>query len=1451
MACIICSSKKPPLLKSSRVVGFRNASRLRGDGKSTNLEEGAEHFICHRNCIQTYCSNEHIRRAQKKRKSSELSGNSPKRLRGSVRGCGATFSFTHHCFLCGEECNLSISTKNPNRWRPAFLCKTGSQSWRKTSKQEILKRCRERGDEWGREVKCRISSLLSDLCAEGGRYHKDCFSKFYCNKPRKPTISRVDSALNQLLTCITSDKMRVWNSIEVYDRYIELGGSNLSRKSLMNVIYENLSPELLIFSSPGIASLLVFRSNNKAFKDLRIMQDVEGDCNYHAISQLAETIKSECPQSDNFNYKARLSKEQVTSECSPTLLRLLASISEKLNFTLPAFMIGHIITSAISGQATSLQIALSVLLSRHRKMIDELHNYGVASSYDELRRFRISAATAMASVPKFDSDAGLVQVVADNFDTQISSQNCKKSTHGLAMIVTQANQKEPNKTSITTVPTITRLRAHELKAENLKLGEVAIHHYSGDKKPLLPEHYCLKAVPSLAFLAKLTLSLNTATMDDFAFLKGIVSEELCPEYGGFNTQKARERHEQPKSKTAVMYTPFLDMPPAEPDTMKTALVEAQRLTSLTGQKWTIFTTDQQLYQVAVQITWAERELFKNIIPRLGGMHMLMSFVGCIGHLMEGSGLAQIMETTFGGVEKLLSGKKYPQNVRALRLVVEELLRPFLIRTDMLTMKELNGTLAALSSCSKTTKLWVDCLIRPVFIIMTFIRAERAGDWPLHLYAVEKMLPYFFTAGHFNYARYGVYYLRSMQHLPSDLEKKFMNGEHAMHHQAGLWNGIWSDLFIETTYMRYGHSPSGIIGSTLNESTLAIWAFSHSTLTQIMHDLQDLKEERETRAAIIFHKEEQTSRLREDAEDRRKIREALSTCIDVFDTNKHPESGLINIYSGYIVTDPLVNVHNAVDIGEAEHQHFEKHLTTHFHKKLKKKIKNMSLTKVSKHCGGGRHTDTEFLYARVLGIIASPGRDVTLETLLSHELAPYPLALFDNNGDMCVTQKSVLKNKLQVVSGKGNQKPPSVIILDACALLWRVPWPASPAKVSDFLNEAVIKILRYAEAASILHIVFDRYNKMSTKSCCRSTRQKGVNRVYCFTEDMPLPKQTLVLNVTANKEQIIRMIVDRISNMPSVPDKQIIITGPDPQLIQIGGGPQETAVFHEEADVLMAYHMIHEATAGQQSIKVVSEDTDVLIILAHHLYAETNGLPPNISLCMESCSESHSLININEVIRVHRDIMPNILAAHALTGCDTVSSFAGVGKATAFKRLKTFNGLLKLGDLSATKEEITESCLQFTSMLYNHEKVNDLNMLRAEIFRRKIAGKRHVAPKLCNLPPTMDSFEAHCQRAHYQVALWKAAGLASPPKICPLECGWEVKGSVLHPQYSLQGQMPPAPEEIMNLIKCACKTGCSTALCTCTKHLLSCTMFCKCSKSSRCMNPQTVSVRIDEADTDGE
>ena len=52
------------------------------------------------------------------------------------------------------------------------------------------------------------------------------------------------------------------------------------------------------------------------------------------------------------------------------------------------------------------------------------------------------------------------------------------------------------------------------------------------------------------------------------------------------------------------------------------------------------------------------------------------------------------------------------------------------------------------------KLWLDMLIKQMFMIMMFVRAEREADWPLRPEAFQQMIPYVLAAGHVNYAQYG-------------------------------------------------------------------------------------------------------------------------------------------------------------------------------------------------------------------------------------------------------------------------------------------------------------------------------------------------------------------------------------------------------------------------------------------------------------------------------------------------------------------------------------------------------------------------------------------------------------------------------------------------------------------------------------------------------------------------
>ena len=94
----------------------------------------------------------------------------------------------------------------------------------------------------------------------------------------------------------------------------------------------------------------------------------------------------------------------------------------------------------------------------------------------------------------------------------------------------------------------------------------------------------------------------------------------------------------------------------------------------------------------------------------------MSFIGSIGSLMAGRGLYELLDSTFAGVQKMMTGKKFPQNMRALRIVAEELLRPILTGGTVNDMHGLKISLSDISSRSKTSHLWIDCVIKTVFII---------------------------------------------------------------------------------------------------------------------------------------------------------------------------------------------------------------------------------------------------------------------------------------------------------------------------------------------------------------------------------------------------------------------------------------------------------------------------------------------------------------------------------------------------------------------------------------------------------------------------------------------------------------------------------------------------------------------------------------------------------------
>ena len=86
--------------------------------------------------------------------------------------------------------------------------------------------------------------------------------------------------------------------------------------------------------------------------------------------------------------------------------------------------------------------------------------------------------------------------------------------------------------------------------------------------------------------------------------------------------------------------------------------------------------------------------------------------------------------------------------------------------------------------------------------MKLIRAQRESDWPLPLIWLHCSFLLNTTT------------IQRMEAMPDEVPKQFIHREHTKHNTDGISNGIWSDMAIETTYMRYGHCQAVIIGVTL-------------------------------------------------------------------------------------------------------------------------------------------------------------------------------------------------------------------------------------------------------------------------------------------------------------------------------------------------------------------------------------------------------------------------------------------------------------------------------------------------------------------------------------------------------------------------------------------------------------------------------------------------------------
>ena len=105
---------------------------------------------------------------------------------------------------------------------------------------------------------------------------------------------------------------------------------------------------------------------------------------------------------------------------------------------------------------------------------------------------------------------------------------------------------------------------------------------------------------------------------------------------------------------------------------------------------------------------------------------------------------------------------------------------------------------------------------------------------------------------------------------------------------------------------------------------------------------------------------------------------------------------------------------------------------------------------------------------------------------------------------------------------------------------------------------------------------------------------------------------------------------------------------------------------------------------------------------HHYFMESI----RCKVYMEGTSSKRNVIDIEATCLKHASIVPELLALHAITGCDTTSFLWGVGKVTAINTLNKDFSLHLLGSNSDLADIVKEAtrCLDMCYVQRSREHV---------------------------------------------------------------------------------------------------------------------------------------------------
>ena len=751
------------------------------------------------------------------------------------------------------------------------------------------------------------------------------------------------------------------------------------------------------------------------------------------------------------------------------------------------------------------------------------------------------------------------------------------------------------------------------------------------------------------------------------------------------------------------------------------------------------------------------------------------------------------------------------------------------------------------------------------LLMDYIAAKRDGIRDLELETFAEMIPYDFVCGHTNYARWGTLNVTEgylLKQSKPEFHEVISKEQSAVYRTNKPFSGVWHDMALEQSLNRECGKFKQLY---TNEGALQKYYLTAHRKAEVTKNVKLLSGFLESSSEEL--KEASAERIKKDESAIQKIiavvEERMTNPFE-FDTSatEDERQPLINIATSGVASEEIQNdLCKAREMGQKRLQEFvEERLQnnrTDFMAPIPKQtIKTFSTLnkpmKIKTH-GKVESVNIDRQIFSKLTIIAQ-SREVDIKTLLNYELTPVPLALFNLDGTMRKTTKSMTMSWIEgqhAVKQLPENEHPTLLVIDLMMLLRIICTDKSDCKTFGDISSNVLSAIsgmNYKYTALVGH---NYQSSESIKSAERTRR--GVVQMQEIRnprKETPLPRQKLkFLSNPANKLNLADYVCRdlEIELQKQLPDNMTVFLGggfKDPKRAvkvekNVSARVEALESDHEEADSRMFVHIDHAVKElSVKSVVLWSLDSDVAAICPRMVHLL------DIKLFFKTgLKEQKRIIPMHDIASELGERMPLALPViHALSGCDSTSSFFNKGKKTWFATLEKYplvlEGIMDIGEHPVNiTERAVKSVNQAVSEIYCGKLMNNTDDARYELFSKKGLSSE-------KLPPTSDALYMHIRRVNYQTYIWKSSTEPIMDLPSPLDGGWTSdKDGHLVPLKMTQAS---APEALLDFTKCSCKTECKTKRCKCMKEDILCTDVCFCDNEI-CLNRIEYSVSSDSED----